>query len=77
MSYKPASDAATDEHGQDGILDEYYDDDELAAELEVSPRTIQRWDRLGEGPPITRVGRKKLRRHSTVREWLRAREQAV
>ena len=65
-----------DESAQSALLDDYMDDDELAADLHVSPRTIQRWDRLGEGPPITRIGRKKLRRRPAARQWLLSRERA-
>ena len=35
---------------------------EAAAELKVCERTLDRWQRLGEGPPITRLGRRVLYR---------------
>ena len=69
----PAS-PATDETAQGGILDDYLTDDELANELGIHKRTLARWDALGEGPKITRVGRKKLRRRVTARQWLADRE---
>ena len=59
------------------LLDDYLTDTELAFEIKVSPRTIQRWRRLGEAPPRTKVGKKNLTRRGGAREWLRAREQAV
>ena len=75
MSTEATPAGAVDAQGaQERILDEYMSDAELADELGVSPRTIARWDRLREGPPITRVGRKKFRRREAVRAWLAARE---
>ena len=59
------------------LLDDYLDDTDLARELDVCPRTIQRWRRLGTAPPVTKVGKKNITRRGTAREWLRSREQAV
>jgi predicted site-specific integrase-resolvase len=46
-----------------------------AVQLNISERTLHRWRRLGEGPPVTKVGRRIYYQLPTVREWLRAREQ--
>ncbi len=54
----------------EGLLDDYQSREELAEELDKSPRTIDRWLRLGEGPPVTRVGRKVMFRRSSTRAWL-------
>jgi hypothetical protein len=35
------------------LLDEYLSPEQLADELEKSPRTIARWDNLRTGPPKT------------------------
>src|SRR5438128_149930 len=35
---------------------------------------LDRWRRLGEGPPITKLGRRILYRRSSSQAWLRARE---
>ena len=35
--------------------DEFLTDDEICAELHVTPRTTMRWRRDGGGPPFTRV----------------------
>ncbi len=59
------------------LLDDYLSDPELADELEVSPRTIQRWRRLGKAPPRTKVGKKNKTRRGTARKWLLEREEAV
>jgi predicted DNA-binding transcriptional regulator AlpA len=49
--------------------------DELARQLGLSPRTIDRWEALREGPPRVHVGRTILYNVESVREWLRSREQ--
>ncbi len=59
-----------------GLLDDYLTPDQLAEELDKSPRTIARWDSLRIGPPKTLVGKRPLYRRDAVREWLLRREQA-
>lgn len=62
--------------------DELLNDDQLCAHLgdilgkgrPLSKRTLARWDALREGPPITRIGRCKVRRVGSTRAWLKARE---
>ena len=56
------------------ILAEFLTRDELASELRRSPRTLDRWDVLGMGPPRTFVGRKILYRRSSLLKWLAAQE---
>lgn len=51
--------------------------DETAAELRVCARTLDRWRRLDEGPPITRLGRRTLYRRSSLQAWIRAHEQSA
>jgi predicted DNA-binding transcriptional regulator AlpA len=48
---------------------------ELAKQLGLSPRTIDRWQALCEGPPRVTVGRTILYSVESVRAWLRSREQ--
>lgn len=59
------------------IFDDYFDKKETAAELDVCPRTLDRWHRLREGPPRTIIGRKILYHKQSLREWVRAREQII
>jgi hypothetical protein len=54
------------------ILSEFLTKEELAAELRRNPRTLDRWDALGVGPPRTHVGRKVLYRRVSVQKWLAA-----
>jgi hypothetical protein len=56
------------------LLSEYFTQAEAATELKVSERTLDRWQRLRAGPPITRLGRRILYRRSSLQAWLLARE---
>jgi hypothetical protein len=56
------------------ILAEFLTKEELAAELRRNPRTLDRWDVLGMGPPRTFVGRQILYRRSSLLKWLAAQE---
>lgn len=59
------------------VLAEYLTDKELAEELGVSTRTLERWRRLREGPPLTKIGKKVAYRRSAVSDWLAANERAA
>ena len=61
----------------DSILDDYFTRATLAQFLDVSERSIERWDALRVGPPRTHVGGRKLYRKDSVREWLQAREESA
>jgi len=56
------------------LLSEYFTQEEAASELKVTERTLDRWQRLREGPPITRLGRRILYRRSSLQTWLHRRE---
>ena len=56
------------------ILDGYLTVTECAAELCIDKRTLERWHRLREGPPRTKIGKKVLYRREAVADWLRLRE---
>jgi len=56
------------------ILSEFLTTVELAAELGRNPRTLDRWEALGIGPPRTRVGRTVLYRRSSLEKWIAAQE---
>ena len=56
------------------ILSEFLTKEELAAELRRNPRTLDRWQALGIGPPRTHVGRKVFYRKASVERWLVAQE---
>lgn len=48
--------------------------DELACELRVNRRTLDRWHRLRIGPPRVRVAGLVRYRRVAVEEWLKKRE---
>ena len=52
------------------VLEGYYSKAELAAELEVTERTLDRYNTLRIGPTRTRVGRQIFYAKDAVREWL-------
>ena len=58
------------------ILSEFFTKEELAPELRRNPRTLDRWEVLGMGPPRTHVGRKVLYRRASVQKWLVAQERS-
>jgi len=57
------------------VLDGYITLQQLADELGIGIRTLARWRALGEGPPVTRLGRQLLYRRSSVEAWLTSLEQ--
>jgi hypothetical protein len=57
------------------VLSEYMTPEELAGELGICKRTLDRWHASRSGPPRVTVGRRPLYRREAVTEWLRSREQ--
>jgi hypothetical protein len=56
------------------VLEGFYRREELAQQLGVSIRTIDRWEALRIGPPRVCVGKTILYSLRSVREWLVAQE---
>ena len=59
------------------LLEGYDTEAECARGINKSPRTLQRWHRLGIGPPRTLIGKTIMYRREAVAAWLREREQAA
>jgi hypothetical protein len=59
----------------ENLLADFLTQDEVAAELNVCKRTLDRWRRLDDGPPVTKLGRRILYRRASVQKWLAAQEQ--
>lgn len=57
------------------LLDDFFTRPALAEELGKSERTLERWERLGIGPPVTRLGITPIYSIDGARAWLRAQEQ--
>ncbi len=58
------------------LLEGYDTEAECARGINKSPRTLQRWHRLGIGPPRTLIGKTIAYRRDGVRDWLRSQEEA-
>jgi Helix-turn-helix domain len=56
------------------ILSQFFTKEDLAAELGLNMRTLDRWEALGIGPPRTLVGRQILYRRSSLLKWLASQE---
>src|ERR1017187_10466731 len=56
------------------VLEGFLRREELAHQLGLSPRTIDRWEALRMGPPRVSVGRTILYNIESVREWLVSQE---
>ena len=59
------------------VLDGYLPRQALAEQLSKTRRTLERWERLRIGPPVTRIGRQPFYSVESVRAWLRSREQPM
>jgi predicted DNA-binding transcriptional regulator AlpA len=59
------------------LLKDYIPRSKLAAEIGYCEKTLIRWERDGQGPPPTRLGRKVLYLKSSVEKWLRSQEQSA
>lgn len=62
-------------HGR--VLDGFISAEELATELDVSVRTLGRWDAQRTGPPRVLIGRKPYYRVDGARAWLATRERGA
>ena len=57
------------------LLDDFWTQEQLAQELHVTQRTLQRWEEQGIGPPMIAIGwTTRLYKKSSARAWLAARE---
>jgi len=59
------------------ILDEYLTAPDMAAELGVTVRTLERWHAERNGPPRTLIGKRRFYRRQGAAEWLRGREEQL
>jgi excisionase family DNA binding protein len=58
------------------VPDTYLTIDELARELRVSAKTLERMRARGDGPPALKLGRKRLLySRAAISRWLRSRQE--
>lgn len=57
------------------FLEAYWSPEELARQLKISVRTLNRWHAMRRGPPRITQGRLVLYRVAAVQQWLASREQ--
>ena len=74
MSTEPTISDTTDDSARGGILSEYITPEALAAELQISTRTLDRWHSMREGPPRTKLGKRILYRRESFSAWLLSQE---
>lgn len=54
------------------VADPAHDEDELAARLRISVRTVQKWRQTNCGPAFIKVGRLVRYRESAIQAWIEA-----
>lgn len=54
------------------VADPAHDEDELAARLRISVKTVQKWRQTNRGPAFIKVGRLVRYRESAIQAWLDA-----
>ncbi len=59
-------------HENAGLLADYLTPAQVAEELGVNPRTLDRWYQLRRGPVRTRIGKRVLYARQDVADWLAA-----
>jgi hypothetical protein len=59
-----------------GVLANYFDRREAGEQLGRTPRTLIRWEKMREGPPVTRIGREPFYHRDSFAEWVRAQERS-
>jgi hypothetical protein len=59
------------------ILSGYLSRAALAKQINRSVRTLERWEALREGPPVTHMGRDPFYRIDAVKEWLKSCERPM
>lgn len=52
------------------MLEKTYFTEDLAKELRLSPRTVEKWRRTGRGPRFMRVGKVVMYREGDIIDWM-------
>ena len=59
-------------HDYGRLLDNYLTDPELADELGIDKRTLQRWRRLSKAPAHIQMGNRNFTHRQVAADWLKA-----
>ena len=59
------------------VLDEYVTREDLAQELKITTRTLDKWSWLGDGPKKIKIGARCYYHRDDVRAWLDAQRKAA
>jgi hypothetical protein len=57
---------------REGLLDDYMSEEDFAADIGKVVRTVQRWRKLGIGPPCVMHGKTPAYHREKARQWLAA-----
>jgi hypothetical protein len=60
---------ATELSIQQIINEDFFDQAECGVRVKKTPRTLERWEKLGIGPPITLIRKKRFYEKAGVFEW--------
>ena len=66
--------ADEEDKSKSGIMDDLLTERVAADVLDKSPRTLQRWRRLGIGPPWIEIGSSIYYRAESTRTWILSKE---
>jgi hypothetical protein len=53
-----------------GLLDDWVSREDCARQLATSPRTLQRWEARGKGPPVARIGLVPWYHFEETKKWI-------
>lgn len=67
----------TSSDDSNSVLSGYLTREELARDLHITVRTLERWEALRTGPPVVRLGRRPMYCAESVAAWLKSREQPM
>ncbi|WP_123631554.1 helix-turn-helix transcriptional regulator [Salinisphaera orenii] len=65
------------QESKSALLAEYYTRQELAEELGITQRSLERWAWLRKGPAQTRIGQRVYYHRSAVEKWLSEQTEAA
>jgi hypothetical protein len=74
IKYRPAEESQAVSDSLLSLFSNYITKFELAALMEVSDRTIDRWEQFGIGPPRISIGGRIFYNRQKIADWIAAKE---